>query len=845
MYKPRVVVGRRDRCRGVGAAAIITTAAGLLAAPAVGGPVTLVGHDAEDHGFEAVFAGLFDGLLADTTNDGVGILAIGADPGSTAGLWIESVASQMALPQVVTFVNDTDIATVDLFSYAILHVPSNILDTPGGINPSEMTTLASRAADVADFVSLGGGLFSLTQGELPGAWDFLGYFGPVTTVEVGLDGLCGGDTEPYDDITPTPEGEVAGITDENLDVCCWQAVFSSYPGFLAVLATAREPLCPELDGLPAILSGLGSVPGQVFLEPPFDLNPPGEAHSLIATVVDGTPPHDPIVGVTVTFDVIAGPNVGDTDTDVTDLILASFVDPDTLQTIFSNTALKYWDEDCDANGIPDTCDIDCGGFGGLCFNYEGCGGDADENGNGVPDGCELDLDFDEPHVFGSDGEPKVEAVGDLDSSGTVDVVAVIPDPDPEQPGNIQVFLNDGGSGGSWVGLSPQTLIPVGKNPSAVAVGLFNGDLHLDLAVANAGDDNVTILLNDGPPNWTFTTHATEPVGDAPSAVATASFNPDCVSGSDDHTDLAVTNKGDATVTVLFGNGSGDFSPVNPCGGASAALATIPVGPDPVALLSDDFDNNDDDDMAGASRGGLGAGAQMGTAWVLRSRGDGTFEPIQEIPVGEEPKDIAAGDFTGDGVSEIAVVNGGDGIVDGTVSMLVNDGAGDFTPLPEIPVGPAARSVDAGDLDGDGDPDLAVVADDEQIGGAVLVLQNIADEPDEVALGVPVAFGVGAGNDPNYVLTADINEDDPLDIVTVNVGGGKEGGSVSVLLSLAAGPPCPCDCQPDPDGMVGVSDFLSLLAQWGGPGSCDCEDVPDGVVGVSDFLALLSNWGPCP
>ncbi len=53
---------------------------------------------------------------------------------------------------------------------------------------------------------------------------------------------------------------------------------------------------------------------------------------------------------------------------------------------------------------------------------------------------------------------------------------------------------------------------------------------------------------------------------------------------------------------------------------------------------------------------------------------------------------------------------------------------------------------------------------------------------------------------------------------------------------------PWDCSGGGDGTVGISDFLLLLAQWGGPGTCD---VDGGGIGITDFLALLANWGPCP
>jgi hypothetical protein len=54
--------------------------------------------------------------------------------------------------------------------------------------------------------------------------------------------------------------------------------------------------------------------------------------------------------------------------------------------------------------------------------------------------------------------------------------------------------------------------------------------------------------------------------------------------------------------------------------------------------------------------------------------------------------------------------------------------------------------------------------------------------------------------------------------------------------------CPWDCQTTPDGTVNISDFLKMLAQWGGPGSCDFDG--DGV-GFTDFVGLLAYWGPCP
>ena len=51
---------------------------------------------------------------------------------------------------------------------------------------------------------------------------------------------------------------------------------------------------------------------------------------------------------------------------------------------------------------------------------------------------------------------------------------------------------------------------------------------------------------------------------------------------------------------------------------------------------------------------------------------------------------------------------------------------------------------------------------------------------------------------------------------------------------------------DGDGVVGIADFLLLLADWGPcpdpPGPCPADLDGDGIVGIIDFLILLAKWG---
>lgn len=55
--------------------------------------------------------------------------------------------------------------------------------------------------------------------------------------------------------------------------------------------------------------------------------------------------------------------------------------------------------------------------------------------------------------------------------------------------------------------------------------------------------------------------------------------------------------------------------------------------------------------------------------------------------------------------------------------------------------------------------------------------------------------------------------------------------------------CPADV--DGDGIVGINDFLQVLAAWGPCGSPCVEDIDeDGTVGIVDFLQVLASWGLC-
>jgi len=212
----------------------------------------------------------------------------------------------------------------------------------------------------------------------------------------------------------------------------------------------------------------------------------------------------------------------------------------------------------------------------------------------------------------------------------------------------------------------------------VAVGDFNGDGKLDLAVVDEGGCKVWILLGDGTGN--FTLASTPSVGLEPTSVAVGDFN------GDGKLDLAVANAGDNTVSVLLGDGTGNFT-----------LASSPaVGSGPYSVAVGDFNGDGKLDLAVANW-------DSNTVSILLGDGTGNFSLASSPATGSLPAYVAVGDFNGDGKLDLAVAN----YWGNTVSILLGDGEGNFTLVSSPAVGDEPRSLAVGDFNGDGKLDLAV------------------------------------------------------------------------------------------------------------------------------------------
>jgi hypothetical protein len=187
---------------------------------------------------------------------------------------------------------------------------------------------------------------------------------------------------------------------------------------------------------------------------------------------------------------------------------------------------------------------------------------------------------------------------------------------------------------------------------------------------------------------------------------------------------------------------------------------------PVGLAVGDFDHNGTTDLVVVEYNGTG----IGKLGVFLGNGDGTFHQSAEYQLGFEPLSAAVADFNGDGHLDVVVTNEG---VNGKGSVMVFFGNGDGTfQKPTIyNLSAYPYSVAAGDLNGDGRPDLAVA--EYEAGVAVLLNKGSGK------FGKPVLYPVSPAAVTNVVI-AELNQDNHPDLVVATFS------AVGVLLGTGGG-----------------------------------------------------------
>ena len=224
-------------------------------------------------------------------------------------------------------------------------------------------------------------------------------------------------------------------------------------------------------------------------------------------------------------------------------------------------------------------------------------------------------------------------------------------------------------------------------------------------------------------------------------------------------DIAVATYAANGVSILLGNGDGSF----------AAPIEVTVPGTIVSLtqvLTGDFNGDGIADLAVID-------VDQGRVDILLGNGDGTFTlEATDPPTTNSPVAMVAGDFNGDGRTDLAVSESGD-----LIEVLLGNGDGTFRSSGMVNAGMSTSPMAVADFNGDGKLDLAVTA-----GG-------LPQTPESVT--ILTGNGDGTFNAPSSsqtlatqvtsVTVADFNQDGAPDVVLTDAN-----GNATVVLNNGSG-----------------------------------------------------------
>jgi len=226
---------------------------------------------------------------------------------------------------------------------------------------------------------------------------------------------------------------------------------------------------------------------------------------------------------------------------------------------------------------------------------------------------------------------------------------------------------------------------------------------------------------------------------------------------DGHLDVVSALNDRRGVAVVFGTGSG--------------LGLVTFYPGGVAQAVDlaDCDGNGSIDI-------LEADWTENVVRLWKNQGNGMFVEFGAYNSFGNPRDVASGDFNGDGLRDAAVAQN-----NGQVRILLGVGGGALGLGTLMSLGGQMKGIAAGDLDLDGDLDLVAI---DAVGNKLHRLRN--DGSLQFTAGAPVALS----GSPSDVALADLDGDGTLD-AAVSLENGKvavvKGGAADFVLPVATYP----------------------------------------------------------
>src|SRR5205085_1783050 len=207
-----------------------------------------------------------------------------------------------------------------------------------------------------------------------------------------------------------------------------------------------------------------------------------------------------------------------------------------------------------------------------------------------------------------------------------------------------------------------------------------------------------------------------------------------------------SDKGGAAARTIEWQANDGSVPASPLFGSPVVLGT---GSDPRAVTTADFNGDGKLDIAAANQG-----SGTNTISVLLGDGNGGFTALPDFAAGITPFNIATADFNGDGKLDLVTAN----FATQDVSVFLGDGTGHFGPAVSRGAGVLPTGVTTGDFNGDGKIDLAVC---NSASTNVSILLGDGKGGFANRVNFPLTF------EPESIQTGDFNGDGKLDLAIAN------------------------------------------------------------------------------
>jgi len=380
-------------------------------------------------------------------------------------------------------------------------------------------------------------------------------------------------------------------------------------------------------------------------------------------------------------------------------------------------------------------------------------------------------------------------------------------------------------------------VPQGSisGPQGVAIGDLDGDGDADLAIANQASDNLSILLGDGDGGFTFFQNIA------------LNFQP----GNDKPLSVAIGDlNGDgvpdlAVALVNSGQGGQVTDSVAVLLGNSmgpfgyAAPQTYGVANAPTSVILVDIAGNDALDIVTANQ------SPGGSVSLLVNDGAGGFpsQAFDSLTGAAEAETVVTGLFDDDMVPDLAVVHEAAGNISVLVRKDVGNGTWDGTfsrPVDptDYPVGASGSGIATGDVNSDGILDLVATAQQDDLVAIYLGDDNGMGSGDGTftfeASLSTIAGPPSTGDAPDFVELADFDADGYLDIATVN----STSGDVTIFFNLGGVSSSWLGFEPIPIAMdVGAAPSFHAA------GDVDSDGSPDIIAtnnNSNDISILINN-----